>query len=61
MCLIRATFAVGVKYVGPGAERGEVMAVPDKTLLHGGACTISLCTWVREECDLDVGGHSTGS
>ena len=46
---------------GAGRGWGIVMTVLDKTLLHGAVCTISLCTWVREECDLDVGGHSTGS
>jgi len=57
MCLIRATFALGVKYVGQGWA-GDVMAVPYRAPLHGAAFTICLCTWVREEC---VGGHSTGS
>jgi hypothetical protein len=62
VCLIRANFAVGVKYVGVGRGRAtDVMVLPGKSLLHGAAFTISLCTWVRAECDRDVGGHLAGS
>ena len=50
MCLIRANFTIGVKRVW-----GDVMEMLAKPLLHEAAYTISLCTWVRDECDLDVG------